>query len=213
MYKYSAAQYVGKDDKIIVGYLEEVSKNSTYLAKMVNPLLAATYVGIGEYDKAEEILVEIKNHNSESTDYYMVQSMLYRYRDKDYTEGVNACLKGLNVLAKIPDGSDLIPEYGYMLSMQKTLNYIMLKDYDNAYESAYECYAYQSELYSVSVQTRDLYAMLALQAGDTETYTTLKEEIETYGDEATGFSQDVEDYRNGEVTLQDLVMSGRYDLL
>jgi hypothetical protein len=89
----------------------------------------------------------------------------------------------------------------------------MLEDYKSAYTSAEECYSYQSETYAVSVQVRDMYAMLALQTGDTETYTTLKEEIEQYGEDATGFSKDVEDYRAGKVTLQELAQSGGYDLL
>ncbi len=213
MYKYSAAQYIGKDDKVIAGFLAKASEQSEYLSRLVNPLLAATYVGTGEYEKAEALLPEIKNSNKQSTDYHMVQAMLYRYRDKDYQKGIDVCIEGLNMLSRIPNGSDLVAQIGYVLSMQKTLNYIMLKDYDNAYQSAHECYSYQSESYAVSVQVRDMYAMLAIETGDTDTYTTLKEEIEQYGDMATGFSKDVEDYRTGKVTLQELAMSGGYDLL
>lgn len=213
MYKYSVAQYVGKDDKIIAEFLSGASDKSEYLARLVNPLLAATYVGIGEYEKAELLIPDIKNANLESIDYHMVQSMLYRYRDKDYQKGVDICVEGLNNLSRIPDGSDLVAQVGYILSMQKTLNYIMMKDYDRAYESAHECYSYQSESYSISVQVRDMYAMLALQTGDTDTYTALETEIAEYGDAAAGFSSDVADYRAGRVTLQELAMSGGYDLL
>lgn len=213
MYKYSAAQYVGKDDKVIADLLAKASEKSEYLSRLVNPLLAATYVGFGEYEKAEELLPAIEKVNIESVDYHMIKSMLYRYRDKDYQKGIDVCIEGLNLLARIPDGSDLIAQVGYILSMQKTLNYIMLEDYKSAYTSAEECYSYQSETYAVSVQVRDMYAMLALQTGDTETYTTLKEEIEQYGEDATGFSKDVEDYRAGKVTLQELAQSGGYDLL
>lgn len=213
MYKYSVAQYVGKDNKIITELLSNAAKKSDYVSVLVNPLLAATYVGTGEYEKAEALLPSIKDANKENIDYYMVQSMLYRYRDKDYQKGVDACISGLNSLAKIPDGSDLIAQLGYILSMQKTLNYIMLEDYKSAYKSAEECYLYQAETYSISVQVRDMYAMLALKTGDTETFTTLEEEIKEYGEAAAGFSQDVKDYREGKVTLQDLAMNGGYDLL
>ena len=149
----------------------------------------------------------------ENIDYYMVQSMLYRYRDKDYQKGVDTCISGLNMLARIPDSSDMIAQIGYILSMQKTLNYIMLNDYKSAYTSAEECYSYQAETYSISVQVRDMYAMLALETGDTETYKTLEEEIKEYGDAEAGFSQDVKDYKDGKVTLQELAQSGGYDLL
>ena len=213
MYKYSAAQYLGKDGKIITEFLSSAAEKSEYVEILVNPLLAATYVGIGEYDKAEALLPKIQEANKENIDYYMVQSMLYRYRDKDYQKGVDTCIDGLNMLARIPDGSDMIAQIGYILSMQKTLNYIMLEDYKSAYTSAEECYSYQAETYSISVQVRDLYAMLALETGDTETYKTLEEEIEEYGDAESGFSQDVKDYKDGKVTLQELAQSGGYDLL
>lgn len=213
MYKYSVVQYIGKDDKLIAEYLSKAAEGSDYLAKLVNPLLSATYVGIGEYEKAEVLAEKIREDNKESVDYYMVKSMLFRYRDKDYQKGVDTCINGLNMLATIPDGDSYIPEMGYILSMQKTLNYIMLKDYKSAYASAKECYSYQAESYSISVQVRDMYAMLALQTGDTETYTTLEEEIKEYGEEDAGFSTDVKNYRDGKVTLQELAQSGGYDLL
>lgn len=213
MYKYSVVQYIGKDDKVIAEYLSKAAEGSDYLAKLVNPLLSATYVGIGEYEKAEVLAEKIREDNKESVDYYMVKSMLFRYRDKDYQKGVDTCINGLNMLATIPDGDSYIPQMGYILSMQKTLNYIMLEDYKSAYASAKECYSYQAESYSISVQVRDVYAMLALQTGDTETYTTLEEEIKEYGEEDAGFSTDVKNYRDGKVTLQELAQSGGYDLL
>lgn len=213
IYKYSVAQYLGKDDTIIAGFLAEAADKSDYLSMLVNPLLAATYVGTGEYEKAELLLPAIKNVNVESIDSHMIQAMLYRYRDNNYQGAVDVCIEGLNMLSRIPDGSDLVAQVGYILSMQKTLNYIMMKDYVSAYESAYECYSYQAESYSISVQVRDMYAMLALQTGDTDTYTTLEEEIAEYGEDAAGFSSDVADYRAGRVTLQELAQNGGYDLL
>ena len=213
MYKYSVVQYMGKDDKVIAEYLSKAAEGSDYLAKLVNPLLGATYVGIGEYEKAEVLAEKIREDNKESTDYYMVMAMLSRYRDKDYQKGIDTCINGLNMLARIPDGDDYIPQMGYILSMQKALNYIMLGDYKSAYASAKECYSYQSESYSISVQVRDMYAMLALKTGDTETYTTLEEEIKEYGEDAAGFSTDVKNFKDGKVTLQELAQSGGYDLI
>ncbi len=213
MYKYSAAQYLGNDEKEIAKHLASAAEKSDYLSVLVNPLLAATYVGIGEYDKAEALLPVIKEANAENIDYHMVKSMLYRYRDKDYNKGKDVCIEGLNLLSKVPDGSDLIANLGYILSMQKTLNFIMMDDYKSAYESAKECYSYQSESYAISVQVRDMYAMLALKTGDMETYETLVEEITQYGDAEAGFSQDVKDFKAGKVTLKELAMDGGYDLL
>lgn len=213
MYKYSVVQYIGKDEKVIAEYLSKAAEGSDYLAKLVNPLLASTYVGIGEYEKAETLAEKIREDNKESVDYYMVKAMLSRYRDKDYQKGADICVNGLNMLASIPDGDDYIPQMGYILSMQKTLNYIMLEDYKSAYASAKECYSYQAESYSISVQVRDMYAMLALKTGDTETFTTLEDEIKEYSEEEAGFSTDVKNFKDGKVTLQELAQSGGYDLI
>ncbi len=213
MYKYSAAQYLGEDEKEIAKYLANAAEKSDYISVLVNPLLAATYVGIGEYDKAEALLPAIKEANVENVDYHMIKSMLYRYRDKDYNKGKNICIEGLNMITAVPDGSSLVSNLGYILSMQKTLNYIMMDDYKSAYASAKECYLYQAESYAISVQVRDMYAMLALKNNDMETFEALEEEIKEYGDAEAGFSQDVKDYREGKVTLKELAMDGGYDLL
>ena len=58
-----------------------------------------------------------------------------------------------------------------------------------------------------------MYAMLAIETGDYDTFETLEEEIATYGESSAGFSQDVKDYKAGKVTLQELAMNGGYDLL
>ncbi len=212
VYKYSAAQYLGKD-KEIVKYLSNAAKESEYMASFVSPLLAATYIGIGEYEKAEKLLPAIKESNQENIKYHMLQSMLYRYRDKDFVKGKNVCIEGLNMLTTVPGGNTLIASLGYSLSMQKTLNYIMMDDYKSAYVSAKECYSYQAESYSITIQVRDMYAMLAYKTGDMETFTALEEEIKEYGDDAAGFSEDVKNFKEGKVTLKELAMGGGYDLL
>lgn len=213
IYKYSAAMLCEREKTELVGYLEKAKGSSDYIGRLVAPLLASTYVGIGEYDKAEAMLDEIRNYNAEGTEYYLISAMLYRYRDKDYQKGFDVCIEGLNSIAALPGGSDLIPQIGYTLSMQKTLNLIMLKDYAGAYKSAKECYSYQAETYSLSVQVRDLKAILALATNDTEGFKELEDEIKQYPDEGIEFSQDVTDYKEGKITLEQIAESGRYDII
>lgn len=213
IYKYSAAQYLEKDDETIIKYLEEAGKHSEYLKIFVNTFLATTCVGTGNYEKAEALAKDIREYNCEGADYYLVTSMLCRYRDKDYQKGAEVCIDGLNMLADLPNGSDLIPQAGHTLSMQKTLCYIMAKDYNKAFESAKECYSYQSEIYSLTIQARDIYAILALATNNEETFKALEDEIAEYTGEAVGFTNDVTDYKEGKVTLEELAESGRYDLV
>lgn len=213
IYKYSAAQYCEKDDETVISYLEKAAENSEYLDRLVSPLLAATYVGTGNYEKGAELAEKIRKHNAEGTDYYLITSMLYRYRDKDFQKAVEICEDGLNMVKGLASGDELVVQIGYYLSMQKALNYIMLGDLENAYEAATECFDYQTSAYNLTIQVRDMYAMLALANGDNDTFNGLREEIAEYGDEAIAFSSDVTDYKDGKITLQELAQSGRYDLV
>ena len=98
--------------------------------------------------------------------------------------------------------------------MQKTLNLTLLGKFTDAYESAEECCSYQMDaLGSTDSQSRDLLAILALATKNTEKYDELVTEIEEAGEYAIPFSQDVTDYKDGKITLEEIVMSGRYDLL
>lgn len=213
LYMYSAAKYCNKDDAVCAEYLEKAVNMSNYIDLLVNPLLGATYVGIGEYDKAEKIAEDIKEQNAESPDYYMVKSMLSRYRDKDYQKGADICDEGIEMLEGIKGGEQLIADTGYVLAMHKTLNYIMLGNYDEAYLAIADCYNYQMNGYGPGLETRDLYAMLALATGDTKSFENFELEIKEYGDDSIQFSSDVTDYKNGKITLEELAMSGRYDLV
>lgn len=212
IYKYSVAQYCEEDDSIIIPFLEKAAESSDYLDRLVSPLLASTYVGVGDYEKAAQLAEKIREHNAEGADYYMVTSMLYRYRDKDYQKGIDICVQGLDMLKNLANGDEIAAQMGYTLSMQKALNYIMLGDAASAYDAAKECFDYQNEAYNLTVQARDMYAILALANGDKDTFAMLEEEIDEYED-AIEFSSDVTDYKDGKVTLEELAQSGRYDLL
>lgn len=214
LYKYSAAQYCEKEEDVIIGHLENARGKTEYVDRLVSTLLAATYIGTGDYEKAEPLVAEIKTMNAEGIDYQLLTSMLYRYRDKDYQKAADICVEGLNMLAELDDAYDLIGQVGYILSMQKTLNLVMLGDFTGAYESAEECCAYQVDsIGTVDSQSRDLWAILALATNNTEQYDEFVTEIKEAGESAIPFSSDVTDYKEGKITLEEIVMSGRYDLL
>ena len=107
-------------------------------------------------------------------------------RDKNYQKGVDICVEGLNMLAGLEDAYDLIGQVGYILSMQKTLNLVMLGDYTGAYESAEECCTYQMDsIGTIDSQSRDLWAILALATNNTEKYDEFANEIKEAGEGRT----------------------------
>lgn len=212
LYKYSVAYEAGKSEDVYVEFIEKAAEFDS-LESLVTPLLATTYVGIGEYDKAEKLADKIRDLNTEGVDYYLVKTMISRYRDADYQKGIDICDDGLATLKDLDNSSVILPAYGYILELQKCINYIMLEDYEKAYESVTQCYAYQSEMGSFDIQVRDLYAMLALKTGDKTTFEALETEIKESGEYGVPFTEDVTAYREGKKTLKEIVMDGGYDLL
>lgn len=214
VYKYAAAQSNEKGDAVMIEYLEKALGHTEYVDRVWTTVLASAYVSTEQYDKAEALVENIKKMNAEGTDDNLIMSMLYRYRDKNYQRAVDICVEGLNSLAELEDGYNLVAQIGYTLSMQKTLNLIMLGKYTEAYESAEECCTYQMDsIETVDSQSRDLWAILALATKNTEKYNELEKEIKDSGAYGIPFSKDVTDYKDGKITLEEIVMSGRYDLL
>lgn len=212
LYKYSVAYSAGKTEEVYIEFLEKAAEYKS-LDTLVTPLLANTYVGVGEYEKAEKIADEILALNTEGIDYHLVYSMIYRYRDADYNKAIGVCDDGLEMLGDLDNAVALLPSYGYILEMQKCVNYIMLEDYTKAYEAVTKSYEYQSQMGTIDIQIRDMYAMLALQNGDKAAFEALETEIAEAGEYATPFTDDVTEYREGKKTLKDIVMDGGYDLL
>ena len=214
MYKYAAAQQMNKDPEIIAGYLEDVANSSEYMKTLVASLLATTYAGMLEdYESAEELAEFIKEKNADSPEYHFIMSVIYRHRDKDYAKANQICDEGLKMLAGLPNGESYTMQYGYMLQTQQALNYIMQDEYDEAYETITSAYDNLSMTGGLTIQVRDLYALLALKTGDKETFEALELEIDSYGDASIAFTSDVTDYQAGKLTLKEIAESGRYDLI
>lgn len=213
MFQYYVAQQVGKDEKTLIYYLQKSSDSSAYMNRLVAPMLASSYVGIGEYEKAEEILANIKEFNVESAEWYMVESLLYRYRDKNYAAAQQSCDRGLKMLSGLPNGEGYVMQYGYMLQIQQVLNYIMQDEIDLAYDTMTDIYDNAFATGGLTIQMRDLYAVLAYSTGDTEVFEALEKEISSYGDDSIAFTSDVTDFKAGKITLKEIAESGRYDLV
>ncbi len=213
MYKYAAAQEAGMDPKIIAGHLQACADSSEYMKNLVGSLLATTYAGIGEYEEAETLADELRKTNCQSIEPYMVMAVIYRYRDKDYDKAISTCDEGIEMLNSLRYGDSYVAQYGYMVQIQKALSLIMQEKYDLAYEEMTDAYDSLSLTGGLTLQIRDLYAVLALQNGDEEAFEALEDEIKMYEEEGIGFTDDVINYKAGKITLKEIAESGRYDLI
>ena len=114
-------------------------------------------------------------------------------------------------------------QYGHPLRMQRGLNYIMLGDYKTASDVIYECCYYLAQtpvddygtsMISVYPEAWEICALTALEIDDAETYDTMEENFKS---EANAKKEEYEailaEYKEGTKTLENIVESGRYDLI
>lgn len=213
-YQYALAESQNKTDDMTF-YLDKAAIASTKYENYSDMFFSQFCFKNKNYAQAEAAIKRIGERNKESVFYYAMLSKLYRQRDKNYSAAKEVCFTGLETAAASYKNYDLIAYAGSYLSVEKTLNFIMLEDYENAYASVKEAVSYQNDFYGETVpQTRDLLAILALKTNDTEKYDEIVEtvtaEVEAYG-ENYAMSSYVEDYKNNKITLEDVVNSGYFD--
>lgn len=222
--KFQIAANMEKPAEEYIGHLEKAVEQSDFMMITAGFKLAATYVELKQYDKAEAVALKLYDNNKESPDYYQIESMIKRYRDKDYKNAIAVADEGLNALKTSSAGEYLAIQYGCQLSMQKGLNYIMLGDCKTASDIIYECCYYLSQtpadesgttsLINIYPEAWEICALAALETGDEETYKMMEENFKTeqYAEKEV-YEANLAEYKAGTKTLVNLVESGRYDLI
>lgn len=215
-YQYVIAESQNKTEDMAL-YLKKAADASTVYETYSDLFFARFCLNNKNYEQAETVIKRMGTKNSESVIYHALLSKLYRNRDKNYSAAKEVCLTGLEKVAASYKSYDLIAYAGSYLCIEKSLNFIMLKDYQSAYESAKEAVSYQNEFYgSTTPYARDLYAILALAVNDTEKYDELAKEVaenvEAYGKEYD-FSSYVYDYKDSKISLEEIVTSGHFDVI
>lgn len=215
-YQYVLAENQNKTDDMAL-YLEKASEVSTKYETYSDLFFAQFCLKNKNYSQAEKAIKRIGAKNGESVIYHTMLSKLYRERDKNYSAAKEVCFTGLETAAAAYKSYDLIAYAGSYLSVEKALNFIMMKDYENAYTSAKEAVSYQTDFYgSTTPAIRDLTAILALATNDTEKYDELAKSAAADAEEngkEYGFSSYVDDYKNNKITLEDVVNSGYFDVI
>ncbi len=219
--KFQIAVNMEKPAEEYVGFLEDAVGQSEFMLSTAGFKLAATYVELKQYDKAEKVAKELYDINKESPDYYQIESMLKRYRDKDYKGAIAVADEGIEALKKSSAGEVLAIQYGCQLNMHKGLNYIMLGDYETANDVIYDCCYYLSQtptdtgyLINIYPEAWEICALVALEIGDEETYKIMEENFKTeQAAEKDVYEANLAEYKAGTKTLANLVESGRFDLI
>lgn len=215
-YQYVLAESQNKTEDMTL-YLKKAADVSTAYETYSDLFFARFCLNNKNYEQAEKVIKRMGTKNSESVIYHALLSKLYRNRDKNYYAAKEVCFTGLETVAASYKSYDLIAYAGTYLSVEKALNFIMLKDYENAFASAEEAVSYQNDFYgSTSPIARDLFAILALATNNTEKYDDLANavaaNVEEYGKDYD-FSSYVYDYKDNKISLEEIVESGYFDVI
>lgn len=219
--KYQASILLEKDAKYYVDDMEKAVESSEFMKSLAGYMLAGTYVELGEYEKAEALAKDLKDINKEATDYYLIMSMVTRYRDKDYNKAIQYADEGLKALEESSGEEAFVMRYSPVLTMQKGLNLIMMDKYDEAVDEINDCCYALAETYMDAYSTMimqypqawEIAALASLQAGDNENFEAMEENLMQTVQDTKQYKADLEDMKSGKKTLKNLVESGRYDLI
>lgn len=216
LFQFDLAERKNKTDDMAL-YIKKAADASTDYEVYSDILFAQFSFDAENYEQAKTLIERIGERNSESVIYHYLLAKLNRLENKNYSAAKEICLTGLETAAASYKSYDLIAYAGSVLSMEKALNLIMLKDYSGAYASAEEAVSYQNDFYgSTSPYARDLFAILALATNNKEKYDDLASavaaNVEENGEEYD-FSSYVYDYKNNKISLEEIVQSGYFDVL
>ncbi len=219
--KYQASILLDKETKYYVDDMEKAVQSSQFMKSLAGYMLADAYVKLGEYEKAEALAKDLYEINREATDYYLIMSLVSRYRDKDYNAAIKYADEGIKALEESSGEDAFVMRYSPVLTMQKGLSLIMMDKYDEAVDAINDCCYALSETpldsYSTMIamypQAWEIAAFASLQAGDNDNYKAMEENLLKTVEDSKQYKADLEDLKSGKKTLKNLVESGRYDLV
>lgn len=192
-YKYYAALMCEKDLDTQIAFMEEIQKDAPDMVWLYAPILAELYAKTGR--DIEPICQLMESFNTEDKSPAVARVIQKRIQG-NYTEATALCDEALAV------SSNLDTEF----YRQKALMLLAEGNYKDAYtlmNNAYE------ESASPSLLTVYTFALCAAAAGEETTYNEIVEMLTGYGytvpAELTG-------YKNGSVTLEQILFEGDYDI-
>ncbi len=182
----------GKDYETQIGFLEKIKNDTPQHTWLYDSMLGDLYVKTGkDVDEYCDSLLKI---NSENTAAYVVKTTSLRVNGK-YDEAIELAQKYI----------DKEDQYQYEFLRQQALCYLMKDEYKKAYDAANASY----ELYGNTLQSVDTLALCSIASGNNATLS----ELETLlTDNGYQFSDEVLGYRDGTLTLEEILTKGDYDV-
>ena len=142
-------------------------------------------------DKKGDFLLK---YNSENPVVYVIKTTSLRIQGK-YDEAIELAQKYI-------DRNDT---YAYEFLRQQALCYLMKGEYKNAYDAANSSYG----LYGNTLQSVDTLALCSIASNNMSTYDELTKLLE---ENEVQFSDEVTAYKNGTLTLEDILTKGDFDV-
>lgn len=187
-YKYYAALLYGESTDVQLKYLNAMQKASTQYASVYLPCYAELYIDNKDYDKALSYCDKMLELNKENIYAFTYRAFSYRMQG-NYSLAIKACNDGL----KASSDNTLICYQMAVLQLLDGQESSALEYAKISYENADTEYAY--------LESSSLYALCLYITGDTDSYSTLKEEVESY---SYTFADEVQSYIDGKVTIKNI---------
>ncbi len=191
-YKYRMAMLCEKDLETQIAILEEIQKETPDYVWLYAPLLGELYAKTGR--DVEPICRLIEAENSEDNAPSLFRVIAMRVQGK-YNEAFSLCEE------RIANADDLTDEF----YRQEALIYLAQGKYNDAYTTINN--AYQNA--SPSVQFCETLALAAAAAGQETAYKDVKTLLE---DSGYTLSAEVTGYKDGTVTLDQILLEGDFDI-
>ncbi|MEG1835266.1 MAG: hypothetical protein RR229_03975 [Oscillospiraceae bacterium] len=191
-YKYYIALVCEKDLETQITFLEEIKNNSPEYVWVYAATLGDLYAKTGR--DVTGICNTLREFNVEDETSTTIEAIALRVKG-DYDGAIKICNE------KIEEKGKAVYEF----YRQKALNELCKGEFTNAYDSAYN--SYQEESYSV--QVCDTLALCAAAAKKTETYTQMEELLKEANFD---ISQEVKDYKDGKIKIEDILLKGDFDI-
>ncbi|MDR1629028.1 MAG: hypothetical protein LBS36_02275 [Oscillospiraceae bacterium] len=205
-YKYSAALLAQKDLATLVAPLAEIQTLMPDALWLYAEYLGYGYARLNEADNALAIVKAMKKQNENDAAPYAVEAAVYRMQ-RDYDNALKAC----------DEGQQANPQNSFEVVRQKAI-VLLLQG------KASEAVAEFKEVASTNqtLQNYNTLAICALAAGDTATYDEIvavfdnvntQNGYEENDSRNIRFSQNVQDFKNGTKTAEEIFLSGAADVL
>lgn len=191
-FKYAVAEYAGKDLDTQASFLENIRTEDKSLAWLYGPYLGNIYTKQGK-DTAE-ITAEMRKLNKEDTSADLIDVISQRIKG-DYD----------GVIQKAQGYIDENDTYAYEFARQQVLCYLVKGDYSKAFELFDGTVLY----YSDSVDACNTYALCALLNNKESEY---EDAVAMLTSNGLSIPQDIKDYQEGKVTVNEILTQGDYDV-